>query len=115
MEALKGLLNKAKEQLKKGIKNFANKILKALLTNPWFWLVCAVFFILIIVVGTFIDIDSGNDELYYSDGYEEGSDWWWPIGSFETTTENGKLFASGDPASTLITSYHGYEERRKTP
>lgn len=30
--------------------------------------------------------------------------YWWPIGSAETTTENGVVFASGEPASTYITS-----------
>ena len=28
----------------------------------------------------------------------EATGWWWPIGSMETSTENGKLFASGEPA-----------------
>lgn len=32
---------------------------------------------------------------------------WWPVGSAETTTINGVLFASGDPQSLTITSYFG--------
>ena len=34
----------------------------------------------------------------YSFGSGNGSGWWWPIGSMETETKNGKLFASGAPA-----------------
>lgn len=36
--------------------------------------------------------------------YSVGSGYWWPIGSDTTTMENGKLFASGDPTPTVITS-----------
>lgn len=32
---------------------------------------------------------------------------WWPIGSDETTTENGVVLASGKPSTTAITSYFG--------
>lgn len=33
---------------------------------------------------------------------------WWPIGSNETTINNGIVFATGEPASTTITSGYGY-------
>ncbi len=33
-----------------------------------------------------------------------GNSYWWPIGSSETTTENGVTFASGDPVSSTITA-----------
>ncbi len=36
---------------------------------------------------------------------EENTLYWWPVGSAETTTENGKLFAKGAPSSVNITSY----------
>ena len=36
---------------------------------------------------------------------------WWPIGSMETTVgTNGKIFATGEPASTKINSYFGSKE-----
>lgn len=103
--------DKAKQAAKNIGKEIGKKIAGMILKNPYFWMVVGIMFIIIIVVGTFIDIDSGDDA--YSDYYGEGTDWWWPIGSFETTTEGGILFASGDPASTVITSKWGYEERRK--
>ena len=34
--------------------------------------------------------------------------YWWPIGSDETTTVDGKVFAAGDPHETWITSHFGY-------
>lgn len=36
-----------------------------------------------------------------------GSSYWWPIGSEETTEENGKIFATGTPYPTTITSMFG--------
>ena len=33
--------------------------------------------------------------------------YWWPIGSKETTSENGKLFAKGEPEFVYISSYFG--------
>ena len=35
------------------------------------------------------------------------NDFWWPIGSAETEEKDGKVFASGDPISTTITSSFG--------
>lgn len=36
---------------------------------------------------------------------------WWPIGSNETTVENGVTFAKGAPASTRITSFFGNRDQ----
>ena len=36
--------------------------------------------------------------------------YWWPIGSVETTEENGVLFAKGDPETTHISSYFGQRD-----
>lgn len=36
-----------------------------------------------------------------------GNAYWWPIGSRETTSENGVLFAAGDPEATRISSPFG--------
>ena len=35
----------------------------------------------------------------------DGNSYWWPIGSAETTTENGVTFASGDPVYSELTAY----------
>ncbi len=35
-------------------------------------------------------------------------EYWWPIGSSETTTENGVTFASGTPSTTVVTSSYGW-------
>ena len=34
----------------------------------------------------------------------DGNSYWWPIGSAETTTENGVTFASGEPVPSTITA-----------
>lgn len=40
--------------------------------------------------------------------------YWWPVGSTETTLENDKLFAKGDPSSIIITSSFDSEEEFRT-
>lgn len=40
--------------------------------------------------------------------------YWWPIGSLETTEENGKLFAKGDPSTIKVTSQFNNEESFRT-
>lgn len=41
----------------------------------------------------------------------DGNSYWWPIGSAETTTENGVTFASGDPVpSTITATFAGNDE-----
>lgn len=62
-----------------------------------------------------IEIGSGTGGSGSSIGYSDivsSASYWWPIGSSETETINGKLFASGTPVSTTITSYFG---NRKDP
>lgn len=39
---------------------------------------------------------------------QKSSSYWWPIGSDDTETKNGVEFASGDPASSVITSEFYY-------
>ena len=48
---------------------------------------------------------SQNDGKDYFSFYLSVSGYWWPIGSNETTVENGKVFAKGEPASTTITAW----------
>ena len=43
----------------------------------------------------------------YNSIVSTASGYWWPIGSLETTVEGGKIFASGDPQYTKITSNYG--------
>ena len=46
-----------------------------------------------------------DDESFIESG---NLNYWWPIGSVETTTVNGKTFANDNPETTNITSYFGY-------
>ncbi|MBQ7136601.1 MAG: M23 family metallopeptidase [Bacilli bacterium] len=43
----------------------------------------------------------------YFAAYITNTGYWWPIGSRETTLENGKIFARGIPGSTNITAWFG--------
>ena len=76
-------------------------------------LIFVIFFIvilitLLIVLGI-IDVGGGSSSsgYAYSDyvSTTDNTGYWWPIGSRETTTVNGKLFAAGSPGSTNITAY----------
>lgn len=53
-----------------------------------------------------IGIDS-SDNLGMGDAITGTNTYWWPIGSTETRTVNGKTFADGTPAPSNITSYFG--------
>lgn len=46
----------------------------------------------------------GEEEEEESSSSCDGNSYWWPIGSAETTTENGVTFASGDPVPSTITA-----------
>lgn len=50
------------------------------------------------------EASEGND---YFSMYITGTGYWWPIGSVETTKENGKLFAKGEPSTVAISSRFG--------
>lgn len=52
--------------------------------------------------------DKSNNLSFSSVGDDSG--FWWPVGSDETTTKNGKVFASGQPALTDISS--GFSSNR---
>lgn len=47
---------------------------------------------------------SGSSNYSY---ISSSTSYWWPIGSNETTSVGGALFAGGDPVDTVITSYFG--------
>lgn len=78
------------------------------------------FFILIIylVIFTvlvdqgFLDIDDNSAYAMGNPYYANSNSYWWPIGSTETTTENGILFAKGEPENTVVTSEYGDSEDR---
>lgn len=53
---------------------------------------------------TELDKDLFNPDDFQDPNSGSGSEWWWPIGSKETETINGKLFAKGTPVVTNITS-----------
>lgn len=56
-----------------------------------------------IVLKMFDKDNETESELGYS-SVGDDSGFWWPVGSNETTTKNGKTFASGQPALTSISS-----------
>lgn len=51
--------------------------------------------------------DEDEDEIEYEEVSSSNS-YWWPIGSDETTKNGDKLFASGDPVDSTITSSFGF-------
>lgn len=52
---------------------------------------------------------NGDSSLSYSD-IGSSTSYWWPVGSSETETIDGKLFANGNPVDTVITSSFGTRE-----
>lgn len=52
--------------------------------------------------------EEDEEELDYTEASSD--EMWWPIGSKETTTINGKLFATGDPVYIGLTSGYGSKE-----
>lgn len=52
-------------------------------------------------------IQAEEEEEEGTDSSCDGNSYWWPIGSAETTTENGVTFASGAPVSSVLTAYFG--------
>ena len=93
--------DKAKQAAKNVAKEYAKKIGGLLLKNPYFWIVVAILFIVIVIVGTFAEIEASS----VSDTYSQlPTGWWWPIGSEETIKEGDKLFAIGTPVDCVITS-----------
>lgn len=98
-----------------GKNKISNKIKSKLFFTIGIPIICGIIGILIffgpilVTIGFAMDLfdtsDSSNGE---SIVYQPNNDkYWWPIGSDETTEENGVLFASGQPATTGITSDFG--------
>ena len=56
-------------------------------------------------VDDYLEFTRGEEESGTSTTSCNGNSYWWPIGSSETTTENGFTFASGDPVSSEITAF----------
>ena len=51
----------------------------------------------------YIDL-AGNKEKVEETVNVTSDSYWWPVGSIETTEKNGKLFATGNPSTVIITS-----------
>ena len=88
--------DKAKQAAKNIGKEIGKKIAGMILKNPYFWMVVGIMFIIIIVVGTFIDIDSQAASVSETYG-QIPTGWWWPIGSEEKITEGQITYAAGTP------------------
>lgn len=56
------------------------------------------------IYGYYETLKEASEGQDYFSTYSTGSGYWWPIGSNETTEENGKLFAKGTPSSINITA-----------
>ena len=56
-------------------------------------------------VEDYLDFTQGQEDEGTSSTSCDGNSYWWPIGSAETTTENGITFASGDPVASEITAF----------
>lgn len=99
-----------------GKKNLKTKILLASVISS---LVSTMLFIVVLISPLIalgiIDIDggsSGGGSMSYN-GYSNissNSSYWWPIGGNETNEVDGKIYASGAPACTNITSNFGLRE-----
>ena len=92
-------IQQGKEQLKKAAKESIKKVgqqIWSAIAPALPWIILALV-ILIIIVGC-VDWDDVGVTSTSNTGIGEPTGWWWPIGSMETTTENGLLFASGAPA-----------------
>lgn len=87
------------EQGKNLAKEAAKKVLNAVVTNVYFWIAIGVAALLVIIICLFCNFsEMGVTASAAEVSNTEATGWWWPIGSMETSTENGKLFASGEPA-----------------
>ena len=97
-------IEQGKQQLKQMAKESAKKVGQQIWSAiaPILPYIIIALVIIIIIVGL---IDWGDIETgAATTGESVGTGWWWPIGSKETTTEGGKLFASGTPVDSVITS-----------
>ena len=103
--------DKAKQIVKNNAKSIGKKIAGFLLKNPYFWMVAGVMFIIIIVVGTFIDIDEQAEDP--TDGMYSTSDDQWEqlirfIGCMEGGTTKYKNDKGEDCYKVLSDGSNGY-------
>ena len=97
--------NPAKNSAKSNIKG---ELVKKLMKNPYVLLILLgglLFLLLLIIIIGFFAGESAYGNVNACDG-----GYWWPIGSVETTTENGVLMATGTPEATTTTSLYGYRD-----
>lgn len=73
-----------------------------------------IFFLILVVIIAYYygeDIEMGGKSFTYTTA---NTKYWWPIGSDETTTENGVTFATGEPAYVNVNSNFGYRSAPTT-
>lgn len=101
---------------KKLVKNtlFSKKMMIILSLNFIIIFICFITFFIVLVELGIIDIDNLSNTNYSAGSnytsISNNTDYWWPIGSEETDTIDGKTFATGTPVATSITST--YDEDR---
>lgn len=59
------------------------------------------------IIADFNEYYPDTTNLSYTSNSVVSESYWWPIGSSNTTTKNGKIFASDTPVTVNITSYYG--------
>ncbi len=101
-------------------KAAASKVGMAAKIKVLLWAILIMFIVLIIaavivaiiysIISIFSGEDTGESSVTETTAYNELSqvEYYWPIGSEETTEENGIIYAKGKPISTTITSNYGY-------
>lgn len=98
------------------VKNtlFSKKMMIILSLNFIIIFICFITFFIVLVELGIIDIDNLSNTNYSAGSnytsISNNTDYWWPIGSEETETIDGKTFATGTPVATSITST--YDENR---
>lgn len=106
--------------IKKAAKKAISKTIKEIPLSVKLWIIGIilgiVFFLIlfITIMATMMPLlffDDNNDvytsELEYI-GVNDEDNFWWPIGGTEVQTHDGKEFATGQPATTNITSHFGH-------
>ncbi len=111
-----------KASIRVGRKIIRIVIIPILFFSFFFLLIFIAVITVLYMLGIFALDSSSNSNESSSVAYDlstytsttDNNDYWWPIGSRETTTVDGKLFATGDPGSNNLTAYfNGNDEVHK--
>lgn len=96
----------------KGLSFKTKLIIIGIAITIFFFLVTFIVLFTVFVEEGLIRIDDSNNYAMGNSYYANSNSYWWPIGSVETTTRDGKTYADGEPENTITTSYFGDTEGR---